>query len=585
MSARYVDLSTNLGEVVIELFEASAPLTVANFLTYVNNTSFGQGYTGSFLHRLVPGFVLQGGGYVFDGTNAFTITAGPPVQNEFSLSNLAYTVAMAKVGGNPNSATNQFFINLANNSANLDSQNGGFTVFAMVEAGSRGVVDAIAALPRANAGAPFDTLPVTTAPGSVGARLVVINSVRTFDVLPGPNYDGDAAANAFFGTNGADLIRGMAGDDTLAGGLGGDTIEGGEGNDFIDGDLLNGTGGDPGNDLVEGGSGDDTLQGGAGTNTLSGGDGNDLIRVHAGGSGTIGGDAGTDTVTFAGFQTGVTFTLMTGAGQSLPGGGVVQLAILEGFVSVENLIGAGFNDRLGGDPRANALFGVDGNDELIAMDGDDSIDGGAGNDTLYGGAGNDQMTGGAGNDVFVVDEAGDVVTEAAAGGTDTVFAGADWTLGAHVELARLFGAGAALIGGAGAETLVANRTASALSGMGGDDTLWGQDGDDTLTGGAGQDTLRGGTGRDTLTGGEGNDQLLGGAGADDFVFDLAAWGYDQIFDFNRTQGDRLDMRGSGASFDTLRILELDGASYILFGTARIDLYFTTTLLAGDFVFS
>lgn len=62
MATTYVDFATSLGDVVIQLFNGDAPLTVQNFLAYAQNTTAGAGYTGSFFHRSVPGFILQGGG-------------------------------------------------------------------------------------------------------------------------------------------------------------------------------------------------------------------------------------------------------------------------------------------------------------------------------------------------------------------------------------------------------------------------------------------------------------------------------------------------------------------------------------------
>ena len=136
-----VRLTTSLGDVVFELVD-DAPVTTANFLQYVEDGF----YDGTIFHRVVPNFVVQGGGFLPgmvapDGLR-------DPIVNEFSpnRSNVRSTVAMAKVGGNPDSATSQFFVNLADNSGNLDNQNGGFTVFANVIQGMN-VVDAIAAVP------------------------------------------------------------------------------------------------------------------------------------------------------------------------------------------------------------------------------------------------------------------------------------------------------------------------------------------------------------------------------------------------------------------------------------------------------
>ncbi|MCX7170494.1 MAG: peptidylprolyl isomerase [Proteobacteria bacterium] len=160
--ATIVRLQTSLGIVDIQLLDAEAPLTVANFLSYVNSGA----YNNSFIHRSVPAFVIQGGGYTWNSTtNSDTpIPAHPPVVNEFSSSrsNLRGTMAMAKVGGNPDSATCEWFINLADNSANLDTQNGGFTVFGRVMNNGMEIIDAIAALPTVNAGGAFDKLPLAT---------------------------------------------------------------------------------------------------------------------------------------------------------------------------------------------------------------------------------------------------------------------------------------------------------------------------------------------------------------------------------------------------------------------------------------
>ncbi len=179
--ATTVRLMTSAGAIDVKLHDDAAPRTVANFLAYVR----GGAYRNSFVHRSVPGFVIQGGGYIWDDvTNKVVdVPARPPVVNEFSASrsNRRGTIAMAKLGGDPNSATSQWFINLADNSANLDTQNGGFTVFGEVSAASMAVVDAIAALQRVNAGSPFDALPIvgTIIGGFVTKPNLVIVSAAT----------------------------------------------------------------------------------------------------------------------------------------------------------------------------------------------------------------------------------------------------------------------------------------------------------------------------------------------------------------------------------------------------------------------
>lgn len=148
-------VQTDLGSFDILMLDSVAPATVTNFMNYVNQEE----YDGTFLHRNVPGFVVQGGGFRFDekrggflngGSGVENINFATPVKNEFGRSNLRGTLAMAKSSGDPDSATSQFFFNLADNSANLDNQNGGFTVFAEVQGNGMTVVDEIAMLPRCN---------------------------------------------------------------------------------------------------------------------------------------------------------------------------------------------------------------------------------------------------------------------------------------------------------------------------------------------------------------------------------------------------------------------------------------------------
>ena len=143
---------TSEGNIDINLFE-SRIVTVENFLRYVNNTDFGGNYNNSVFHRLDKDFVLQGGGFKFHDAGTTTATTFPPIAdfapivNEPGISNTRGTIAMAKLGGNPDSATNEFFFNLADNGGTapngLDFQNGGFTVFGQVTAAGQQTIDQI----------------------------------------------------------------------------------------------------------------------------------------------------------------------------------------------------------------------------------------------------------------------------------------------------------------------------------------------------------------------------------------------------------------------------------------------------------
>ncbi len=185
-----VRFNTVLGNIDVQLRPDVAPLTVANFLSYVNSTTVGSNYNSSFFHRSVPGFIIQGGGYYVDASSNITaIMAGATVANEFHLSNTRGTLAMAKLGSDPNSATDEWFFNEGDNSANLDNQNGGFTVFGSVIEGDLATMDAIAAVPvpsPAPFSSPFDQIPLINYMSSQGVQisnLVTVNSVAPIALL------------------------------------------------------------------------------------------------------------------------------------------------------------------------------------------------------------------------------------------------------------------------------------------------------------------------------------------------------------------------------------------------------------------
>ena len=144
-----VELTTSAGAVRIELDDAKAPLTVANFLTYVNSGH----YDGTIFHRVIPGFMVQGGGFTADMQQK---PSNATIQNEANngLKNNNYTVAMARTS-DPHSATAQFFINVADNGflnhSSPTAQGWGYTVFGKVVSGSD-VVDRIKAVKTARKG-------------------------------------------------------------------------------------------------------------------------------------------------------------------------------------------------------------------------------------------------------------------------------------------------------------------------------------------------------------------------------------------------------------------------------------------------
>ncbi|MDV3456358.1 cadherin domain-containing protein [Sphingomonas sp. HF-S4] len=290
----------------------------------------------------------------------------------------------------------------------------------------------------------------STTPQSI-ARPVTITVINRDDVLEGgaagdvltgqQNRDliyGNAGADVLNGGAGDDMLDGGTGDDRLIGGLGvdtlygredADTLIGGDGNDTLYGGANNvGTNdqlfGDAGNDALYGEDGDDLLTGGAGADVLNGGTGNDWADYSWQSEGVAA-------------AAGLVADLTTSANNT-------GLAAGDTFVSIENLIGTGFDDTLRGDANANTLRGGTGNDTLVGNAGDDTLEGGAGADSLSGGDGNDLLDGGDGNDI--------------------------------------------LYGGNGNDT---------LRGGLGNDQLFAESGDDMLDGGAGDDILNGGLDNDT----------------------------------------------------------------------------------------
>lgn len=160
-----VVISTNLGDITLELFDNKAPKTVANFVRYANEGF----YKGTIFHRVIPNFMIQGGGFTEAMQRKSTHA---PIVNEAQafVPNVRGSIAMARTN-NPHSATSQFFINTVNNrNLNKNSYNAGYAVFGNVTAGMN-VVDAISA---SNTG-------VNKGMRDVPIKAVTINSVKVLE--------------------------------------------------------------------------------------------------------------------------------------------------------------------------------------------------------------------------------------------------------------------------------------------------------------------------------------------------------------------------------------------------------------------
>ena len=150
-----VKLSTSMGDIVVQLNAEKAPKSVENFLQYVRDKH----YDGTVFHRVIDGFMIQGGGFTPDMQQKKT-RAPVPLEARNGLKNDKYTIAMARTG-DPNSATSQFFINVKDNDAlNAPNPDGhGYTVFGKVVQGTE-VVDKIRAVATGNKG-PMQNVPTT----------------------------------------------------------------------------------------------------------------------------------------------------------------------------------------------------------------------------------------------------------------------------------------------------------------------------------------------------------------------------------------------------------------------------------------
>jgi peptidyl-prolyl cis-trans isomerase A (cyclophilin A) len=169
---QYVLMQTSEGDIALELNREKAPITVDNFMRYVESGH----YNGTIFHRVIPHFMIQGGGFTPEMEQKPTET---PVKNEWrnGLKNDRGTIAMARLGGQPDSATAQFFINVENNTFLDEPRDGaGYAVFGKVAKGMD-VVDRIRNVPTAARDVPG---------GGRGARMgdvpvdpVIIRAVRT----------------------------------------------------------------------------------------------------------------------------------------------------------------------------------------------------------------------------------------------------------------------------------------------------------------------------------------------------------------------------------------------------------------------
>ena len=193
-----VRFTTTLGPIDVELFPATTPKTVANFLAYVNRgDSENGGYNGSLIQRSYVNpqpFVLQGGSYYIDDNNLEDIKMDAPIKSEAGIPNALGTIAMALSNG-PDSATDAWYFNLADNTMLNGTNDGGpFTVFGKVIENGMDTINAITALTTynlsdvfPNTGMAFETVPLAMynpAKGLVASDFVYVDKIALIPVLP-----------------------------------------------------------------------------------------------------------------------------------------------------------------------------------------------------------------------------------------------------------------------------------------------------------------------------------------------------------------------------------------------------------------
>ncbi len=385
---------------------------------------------------------------------------------------------------------------------------------------------------------------------------------------------GDAGNDRVVGDLGNDTLYGDAGSDSLIGGDGNDSLSGGTENDYFDGGNDNDTiDGGMGNDSMLGGDGIDTLNFatattgiavnlavGSVTSTVYGNDTISGFEIVLGGIGddsfifssaaeTLNGGAGTDTADYSASSSAVTVKLWEGTAIGGYAAGDVLL-------SIENLTGSAYNDRLEGTGIANLISGGDGSDNLNGASGNDTLLGGAGGDLLRGHNDADVLTGGAGADIFIyytltesTTIAPDRITDFENGSDRIQFYNLGFTSLADftVTLDSSSGEDRTYVtanGGSGfsfyllgdhvaeldySDFIFYNAGAYSVIGTSGNDNLVGTSASEALQGLEGNDTLSGGAGTDTLDGGDGNDTA-------DYSYSSGSWTFNLVTGLTSADG-------------------------------------------------
>ncbi|MCA0257005.1 MAG: cadherin domain-containing protein, partial [Proteobacteria bacterium] len=518
---------------------------------------------------------------------------------DYSASVGAITINFAAGTGTGGDAEGDTLISIENvlGSAQADTFLGDANTHAISGQGGDDLIMAGAGAEAIDGGSGFDTvnysnstsaITIDLASNSASGGYAAGDTLTAVEAIIATAYNdtliGNSSANTLTGGAGNDTIRGGAGADTLDGGTGEDTLDYSTSSAGVNVSLDTGatSGGDATGDIIsnfeniKGSVHADTLTGDSQDNRLDGGAGDDVL-IGLGGADRLDGGTGNDTADYSASTSAINVDLDLGTASGGDAAG-------DTLISIENITGSAFNDRIAGDNNANILNGGAGDDVLVGSLGADTMIGGSGNDTaeystsdaaivisLDGSAGTggqaagdvlqgvENITGSDYDDTLTGDSGANILKGGA--GADTLFGGAgnDRLEGGDDDDRLVGGAGAdELIGGAGTDTAdyatsgqAININLAAGTASGGDaegDTLTGIEnitgsahddvltalstgsllsggaGDDTLTGGAGDDTLLGGSGADLLEGREGADTIDGGSGNDTVTYASSSLG-------------------------------------------------------------
>jgi cyclophilin family peptidyl-prolyl cis-trans isomerase len=429
-----IGMQTPLGTIYLQLTNTQTPNTVANFVQYITDGE----YTPTIIQRSVPGFVLQGGGTKPDGSDNEPVST---LTSEAGIPNNKGTIAIALSSAGPDSGTNQWFINLADNPQLNDTSDGGpFTVFGNVIDGGMSIANAIAQLQiiDSSENENWSALPVinysgSTSPATVPeANLVTDNIVQLSQAQAVPTYTAISAnpnlvsASVTNGVLTLTPISSASGSTTVTAtitDLGGQTAT----STF----TVNLTGSVTGTgSFASVTNGTLTVQGTSSADTISVSDSNGVFTAVLNGqssptfSGVTGIDvlagAGNDTVNLAGLPIGATVSGGMGAD------------LITGGAGADSLSGGNGADTIGGGAGPDTIGGGAGNDSLSGGQGKDSISGGAGNNTLVGGKGADTLLGGAGSNSISGSDGSDSIVGGSGGGHLVAGLGSDTITGSIV---------------------------------------------------------------------------------------------------------------------------------------------------------